>query len=58
MIPGADFILSFQFPSMYFQGYFLFAKESYTACTAADENGHVNKGVFKTSVKQMPTLTV
>lgn len=51
MIPGADFILSFQFPSMYFQGYFLFVKESYTAYTAADENGHVNKRVFKTSVK-------
>lgn len=57
MNPGVDFILSFQFPSMYFQGYFLFAKESYVAYTAADENGHVNK-VFNTSVKQMPTLTV
>lgn len=58
MNPGVDLILSLQFPSMYFQGYFLFAKESYVAYTAADENGHVNKEVFKTSVKQMPTLTV
>lgn len=58
MNPDVDFILSFQFPSLYFQGYFLFAKESCVAYPVADENGHVNKEVFKTSVKQMPTLTV
>lgn len=58
MNPGVDFILSFQFPSMCFQGYFLFAKESYIAYTAANQNGHVNKEVFKTSIKQVPTLTV
>lgn len=52
------FYIELSIPIHAFSGLVLFAKESYVAYTAADENGQVNKDVLKRSAKQMPALTV